>query len=63
MKHQSLAEAEHASISEVAGVPAWASIPGIGRFAGVGLKTGGTSDAFGWRRWSAHGIIAKVASR
>ena len=49
MKHQSLAEAEHASTSEVAGVPAWDSIPGIGRFAGFGLKTGGTSDAFGWR--------------
>ena len=36
---------------------------GGGRFAGLGIKTGGASGATGWRSWRARVAIAKFAFR
>ena len=46
-----------------AGLPVWASKPGGCRFAGLDLKTEGTSDAARWWLRRSRGIIAKLVSR
>ena len=53
-------EVGHASISELAGLPVWASKPSVGRFTGLDLKTGSAS---GWRLRRVRDVIAKFALR
>jgi hypothetical protein len=56
-------EVGHTSISELAGLPVWASKPSVGRFTGLYLKTGSASGAAGWRLRRVRDVIAKFALR
>ena len=56
-------EVGHASISELAGLPVWASKPSVGRFTGLDLKTRSASGAAGWQLRRVCDVIAKFALR